>query len=338
MECTRVIGHGMAAVAPGSKLRGKFTRNAFTLIELLVVISIIALLISILLPALSQARSEAETVVCASNMHGLTQGLTEYLVSDNDQFPLNGILFPHPATYDPYANNPSDPNTKFWNNQQDYRLQGGALYNWLNGSMSNLMAAVTQGGFSGPPYPQANPNIAKIFMCPADLGDRLDGSTNNGGNCLTMDPAGQINSGVSQSGGYWSYSINSVLNSQSATLSQIYNSGSGSSSRGTPPATPWTYPLTRGAITNANFVVFIEESARNSPFNDEVFDPPAFNGGDQLTSRHLGGGNVGFLDGHVEFVHAVEFNNLPQYSGGNGNVTLSEAMQSPITDWFMPNE
>ncbi|NNM86778.1 MAG: hypothetical protein HKL96_13600, partial [Phycisphaerales bacterium] len=218
----------------------------------------------------------------------------------------------------------------------DYRLQGGALYNWLNGSMSTLMATVTQGGFSGPPYPRVNEKIAKIFMCPADLGDRLDGSTNNnGGNCLTMDAAGQINSGVSQSGGYWSYSINSVLNSQSATLSTIYGSGSGSSAS-TPPTTPWTYPLTRGAITNAHFAVFIEESARNSPFNDEVFDPPAFNGGDQLTSRHLGGGNVGFLDGHVEFVHAVEFNNVPQF--GSGTIPLSEAMQSPITDWFMPNE
>src|SRR5262245_12858696 len=46
-------------------------RSGFTLIELLVVVAIIALLIAILLPSLQQARAQARTTVCLSNLHQL---------------------------------------------------------------------------------------------------------------------------------------------------------------------------------------------------------------------------------------------------------------------------
>lgn len=76
--------------------------RAFTLIELLVVISIIVLLISILLPALRNAREQAKSITCASQIRQLAVAMDMYASDSKDTYLV--VLDPaltHPLVVDP---------------------------------------------------------------------------------------------------------------------------------------------------------------------------------------------------------------------------------------------
>lgn len=62
--------------------------EGFTLVELLVVISIIAMLLAVLMPALSRAREQARSVVCASNARQTGLALHSYAGGNNGYFPF----------------------------------------------------------------------------------------------------------------------------------------------------------------------------------------------------------------------------------------------------------
>lgn len=54
-------------------------RSAFTLVELLVVIGIVALLLALLMPVMSNARRQARTVTCISNLRQIAAAFQMYL-------------------------------------------------------------------------------------------------------------------------------------------------------------------------------------------------------------------------------------------------------------------
>ena len=297
----------MDAVTDGSGNRSR--RVGFTLIELLVVVSIIALLIAILMPALGSAKKQAQAVVCQSRIKALSIAAATYLAEWDNTFPINGVIIPKFI-----PDNTDKTKYPFFNfrepAQQHWRLEYGALWRQMGGIPADRSSADI------PPIPP-DP-LAKAYLCPSDTFQRT------GAQALTFnrnDLVTPVQLGPG-SPGYWSYSVNSVLNS----LGRFRNNFAG------PP--PWADPLKFTQIVSpTNFIYFIEE-AETSLFNDEVFEPPAYSQGDILTDRHAGKGNVGFGDGHVEAFSAVAFN---LGSGGSGTPDNWTAIQKPYTRLFFPD-
>ncbi len=122
------------------------TARGFTLIELLVVISIIGLLISLLLPSLSQARSLANRVDCASNLRSIGQCLHIYADEYQNQYPVNNksAIF----TFGPVV-------AGYTKTFQAVPGSFGALY--YDGILPDTtMLYCTQPGFFGPDLAQYN--------------------------------------------------------------------------------------------------------------------------------------------------------------------------------------
>ena len=88
----------------------------FTLIELLIVVAIIGILITLLLPSLKNAREEAQSAVCKSNLKQIGAGAFLYIGNNNGIMPTSNInstaVFSPGMVYytSPYLEIELDPN------------------------------------------------------------------------------------------------------------------------------------------------------------------------------------------------------------------------------------
>lgn len=135
-------------------------RTAFTLIELLVVVAIIVVLISILLPSLGQAREQAKTTSCLSNLRQIGIAINIYS-AENDGFMV-----------------PADLDTDG---------DGAGNYNWVSLLVDNGIAP--KAGLE--PSNPSQSNAKTMFRCPNGE-NRSWASISYGNPTSQLDPSGAI--------------------------------------------------------------------------------------------------------------------------------------------------
>ncbi len=294
----------MISIKGNMPIKPSVKSKAFTLIELLVVIGIIALLISILLPSLNNARRSAEAVVCASNMHQFGLGFQMYCDQNKGELPQKG-----PDGSDATDNifgptggviGVDDPS--IWFNAIPTMIGGRTYYQLLLNDQKGTAPAPTAGRKS-------------IFICPSATSP----GTINGADTLSVDSQyfllygtdsqGKLNPITSPGPGpFFKFNMSYVMNSSLTNIignTQTFSTVKMSQLR--PGAcvvlmvekldNPGEYldpAVQKLAATNSSYYSgFIGPAG----FTSNIAQPKS--NWKRFTTRHKGGGNLLFADGHV---------------------------------------
>ncbi len=302
-----------------SRTHGRHSRPGFTLIELLVVIAIIAVLIAILLPAVQQAREAARRAQCVNNLKQIGLALQNYHESHNT-FPPGYV-----SNFDSLGNDT------------------GPGWGWaamILGELDQgpLRASIT---FELPieNIANTNPRTTRISsgMCPSDSAESTwtavtrDTLGNPLSTICTVASANYVGVfGVAEPGiaGDGVFFRNSQIGIRDITdgASQTLLVGERSQK--------WCVASWVGAVTDAQLfpqagspAIPLVENASGIILGHTFEGPP--NSPDLecncFSSKHLGGANFVFADGHVQFLVTV-------MDRTNFKALSTRAGQEPIGD------
>ena len=237
------------------------SRRGFTLVELLVVIGMIALLGAMLLPMAQRARAQALATVCAAQERQILVAWAAY-ISDNER--AVPVIVTR-GTQNTWAPNLTGDTASLMYYMSPANSGNGVL-DFQHGQLWKYVSQENAQLDS-----QAAMARQRLFNCPSDTQFRAVATADQ------LNPLGDFERN-------FSYSWNILLKK-------------GDSAAGFPKADRFT------AILNGSHKIVLCEEERP---NDGACYMGAggtlqFGGGDDTpTWRHLGGGNWGFADGHVE--------------------------------------
>ena len=259
--------------------------KAFTLIELLVVVSIIALLVSILMPALARAREQAKQVLCATNLHSVGQAFYIYAAQNNDWIPLHRDNFQlHDISYKTsnfIIDNGGNKGTFYCPSNAHFDSDDPRL--WQYAQLVILGGSTTRMNEEPPDRPTAIPNFS--------LHDQLYRVTSYHWLMETYDarrtPPWRPDPPLGRDYKIWPKTINEKLpSSREVVVDQVLSDGATLDSNFTDLTQGYMYVLWK-IVDDTNHM--------------NKSDPT--------------GGNILFLDGHVEFREITQM----QIRAGGGN-------------------
>lgn len=315
--------------------RNGHRQSAFTLVELLVVIGIIAVLIGVLLPALTNARNSAKTVVCLSNMRQLSLACAMYASQTGYTVPawVLGAGAPTSGSTNPLVN--QTVNGTVFHIPGAFQFQTWPTILYTNKLITpNLVGSIGDG-----------PMTSGVFYCPSALPDFLaDGVLSQPvGSGWSQDQWYQHDTNAGLAAGYRFFGKDAP-NGNTVMIDSWYGinasdvPGSGASETpnwgNTPSAT--TPFVQVGSAAYLHRITKIRDNARVAFLYDGVYVTPSRDAG-RINGRHGKDRkytNIAFVDGHAETVPRFDLPWLATTPYGPSNqFSFTKLAQFPNVHW-----